>query len=174
MALGIVDLLQISVVAHFLDSGLKGDDLVIARHHDHRAKFEPLGEVRGADREIAATGLRPVIEHFERHPRSRYRRTRPLQLCRRPHEDAKLVREGAVPQAFGDPSAMLFLWILVIVMRTPSGQSNYPKGRAPKPSFHISGPAIRSRHRSPHEFIEERNRKVHIAVRGAIDHSFPD
>ena len=48
------------------------------------------------------------------------------------------------------------------------------KGRAPKPSFHISGRAIRNRHDSSHEFIEERNCEVHIAVRGAVDHSFPD
>ena len=58
VALGVVDFLQIGVVADRLDALLQGDDLVVAGHHGHGAELQPLGQVHGADRDVAAGRFR--------------------------------------------------------------------------------------------------------------------
>jgi hypothetical protein len=45
---------EIGIVADRLDALLQGDDLVVAGHHGHGAELQPLGEVHGADRDVAA------------------------------------------------------------------------------------------------------------------------
>src|SRR5690348_8035916 len=47
--LGIVHLLQISIVTNRLDTLLQWDDLVVAGHHDHGAELQTFGEVHRAD-----------------------------------------------------------------------------------------------------------------------------
>ena len=42
MTLGVVDLLQVGVIADCFDACLQRNDLVVASHDGHGAKFEPL------------------------------------------------------------------------------------------------------------------------------------
>jgi hypothetical protein len=49
VAFGVIDFLQIGVVAYCLDALLQGNDLIVAGHHLHDAKLKTLGEVHGAD-----------------------------------------------------------------------------------------------------------------------------
>jgi hypothetical protein len=49
VTLGVIDLLQISVVADCLDALLQRNYLVVASHHGDGPKFQPLRQVHGAD-----------------------------------------------------------------------------------------------------------------------------
>jgi hypothetical protein len=49
VTLGIIDLLQIGIVADRLDALLQWNDLVVAGHHSDGPKFEPLRQVHGAN-----------------------------------------------------------------------------------------------------------------------------
>ncbi len=69
VALGVVDFLQIGVVADRFDALLQGNDFVVAGHHDHGAKLQPFGEVHGADRDVAAGGFDMLIENLESYAR---------------------------------------------------------------------------------------------------------
>ena len=57
VTLGVIDLLQIGVVAHSFDALLQGDDFIIAGHHDDGAELQPLGQMHGADRDVTAGGF---------------------------------------------------------------------------------------------------------------------
>jgi hypothetical protein len=49
VTLGIIDLLQVRIVADRLDALLQWYDLVVAGHHRDGPKFKPLRQVHGAD-----------------------------------------------------------------------------------------------------------------------------
>ena len=49
VTLGVVDLLQIGIVADRLNTLLQGNDLVVAGHHGHGPELKTLGEMHGAD-----------------------------------------------------------------------------------------------------------------------------
>jgi hypothetical protein len=49
VTLGIVDLLQISIITDCLNSLLQGNDLVVTGHHHHGAEFQSFGEVHSAN-----------------------------------------------------------------------------------------------------------------------------
>lgn len=70
LALGVVDLLQVCVVAHGLNALLQWDDFIVARHRHHRAELQPLREVHRPDRDLAAGGLHVLVEHPGGHPRT--------------------------------------------------------------------------------------------------------
>ena len=61
--LGVVDLLQVGVVADGLDALLQRNDLVVAGHHDDGAELQPLGQVHRADRDVPARRLDVLVEH---------------------------------------------------------------------------------------------------------------
>src|SRR3984893_14395613 len=63
--LGVVDLLQIGIVADCLDALLQGNYFVVAGHHDPGPKFQPFGEVHGADRDVPVGGFDVFIENLE-------------------------------------------------------------------------------------------------------------
>ena len=67
MALGVIDLLQIGVVADRLDALLQRNDLIVAGHDHHGAKLQPLGQMHGADRDMTAGGFDLFVENLERH-----------------------------------------------------------------------------------------------------------
>jgi len=49
VAFGVIDLLEIRVVADSLNAFLQGDDFVITRHHGDGSEFQTFREVHGAD-----------------------------------------------------------------------------------------------------------------------------
>jgi hypothetical protein len=49
LALGVIDFLQIRVIADRLDTFLQGYDFIVACHHDHGPKLQTFGEVHSAD-----------------------------------------------------------------------------------------------------------------------------
>ncbi|GEP12220.1 hypothetical protein MMMDOFMJ_2543 [Methylobacterium gnaphalii] len=49
MGLGLVDLLQLCLVAHRVDAPLRGKHTVVAREHHYDLEFQALGEMHRAD-----------------------------------------------------------------------------------------------------------------------------
>lgn len=68
--LGVVDLLQIGIVADRLDAFLQGNYFVVAGDHDPGPKFQPFGEVHGADRDVPVGGFDVFIENLKARPAS--------------------------------------------------------------------------------------------------------
>jgi hypothetical protein len=62
--LGVVDLLQIGVVANRLDALLQGNYFVVTGHHNHSPKLQTLGEVHRADRNMPVGGFDVFIENL--------------------------------------------------------------------------------------------------------------
>src|SRR6266516_2678277 len=65
VAFGVIDLLQVRVVAYRLNSFLQGNDLVVAGHHGHSSEFQSFGKMHRTDRDVAAGGLDVLIENLE-------------------------------------------------------------------------------------------------------------
>ena len=82
VALGVIDLLQIGIVADRLDALLQGNDFVVAGHHDHGPKLQTFGEVHGADRDVPAGGFDVLIENLESKARFLDGSARTIQLRR--------------------------------------------------------------------------------------------
>src|ERR1700730_10043974 len=57
MPLGVVDLLQIGVIADRFDALLQGNYFVVAGHYDHGPKLQTLGKVHGTDRDVPVGGF---------------------------------------------------------------------------------------------------------------------
>ena len=105
VALGVIDFLQIGVVADGLDALLQGNDLVVAGHYCHGAELKTFGEVHGADRDVAAGGFDVLVENLECHSRFLDGRTRTIQLCCGSDKHAEFVREHTVLGPFCNPFA---------------------------------------------------------------------
>jgi hypothetical protein len=80
MPLGVVHLLQVSVVADRLDALLQRNDLVVASHDHDGATLELRGQVQGADRDVPAQRLDVLVEYFVGQPGLRDRGPRALEL----------------------------------------------------------------------------------------------
>jgi hypothetical protein len=105
VTLGVVDFLQVGVVADRLDPLLQGNDLVVAGHHGDGAEFQPLCQVHGADRDMAAGGFDILVENLERHARLLRGGLRAVQLTSGSDEHADLVRHHAGLCMFRNPIA---------------------------------------------------------------------
>jgi hypothetical protein len=82
MAFGIINLLQIGIVADRLDALLQGNYFVVAGHHDDGPKLQTFGEVHSADRNVPAGGFNVLIENLESKPSRVYGGARTIQLRR--------------------------------------------------------------------------------------------
>jgi hypothetical protein len=71
VSLGVIHLLEISVVTDSLDALLQGNDLVISSHHNYSAEFQTLGEVHGTDRDEAARCFHVIVKNLKDHARCR-------------------------------------------------------------------------------------------------------
>ena len=60
VALGVIDLCEVSVVGDALDTRLERDDFVVAGGDHHSAEFETLGEVYRADSDRSVSTIRSV------------------------------------------------------------------------------------------------------------------
>jgi hypothetical protein len=69
VALGVVDFLQIGVVADRRYALLLGDYFVVAGHHDHGPKLQTLGEAHGTYRDLPVGGFDVFIENLESNTR---------------------------------------------------------------------------------------------------------
>jgi Peptidase family M28 len=103
MALGVVDLLQVGLVAHALDPLLQRNDLVIAGHDGDGPKFQALGKMHRADRDVPAHRLDMIVEDFERYSRLLDGGLRAIELRRGPDEHAEFVRQQAGLDMAGYP-----------------------------------------------------------------------
>lgn len=65
MALGVIDFLQVGIVADRLDSFLQGNDFIVTGHDSHGAKLQTFGKMHGANRDVAARGLDVCVENLE-------------------------------------------------------------------------------------------------------------
>src|SRR5205823_11158331 len=65
MALGVVDLLQIGVVAHGLNALLQRHDFIIAGDHRHGSELQAFGQMHCADRYMARGGLDVLVKNLE-------------------------------------------------------------------------------------------------------------
>jgi hypothetical protein len=102
---GFVDLLEVRIVTDALHALLKWDDLVVAGHHDHGPEFETLGQVHGADRDVASGGFDVFVEDAEGETRTAHCGLSPSQLRGGTDEDAELVRQDPGLGSFGNPGA---------------------------------------------------------------------
>src|SRR3990170_574850 len=91
VALGVIDFLQVRVVADCFDSLLQGYDLVVAGHHDDRTELQSLSKVHGAYAGVTAGRLDVLIQDLERDSCLVRGRTGAVQLRRRPDEDAEFM-----------------------------------------------------------------------------------
>jgi hypothetical protein len=89
--LGVVDFLQIGVVADCLDALLQGNNFVIAGHHDHGPKLQTFREVHGADRNVPVGDFDVFIENLESNDRFLDSSACTIQLRCRPDEHSELM-----------------------------------------------------------------------------------
>ena len=108
MPLGIVDFLKVGIVGYALDPFLKGNDFIVASHHDDGSEFQALGEVHRADGDGAVFDLNLVAEFngscsgdFQRGPC-------PFEFGVGAHKDADLVWLASFAQPLCDPSSDCF------------------------------------------------------------------
>jgi hypothetical protein len=80
VALGVVDFLEIGIIAYGFDAFLEGDDFIVAGHDGYGAEFQALGQVHGADGDVAAGGFDVFIKYAEGHSGRFYCRLGALQL----------------------------------------------------------------------------------------------
>jgi hypothetical protein len=92
MALGVIDLLQVGIVANRFDPFLQRNYFVIAGHHGYGPKLEPFGEVHSADRDVPGGGFDMLIEDLESNPRILHSGARTIQLPYSSDEHAEFVR----------------------------------------------------------------------------------
>ena len=89
MAFGIVDLLQVGIVADRFDAPLQRDHLVVAGHHHDHPELQALGEVHRRHRHLAARRLDMLVEHARNQAPSLHSADRPLEFRLRADEHAK-------------------------------------------------------------------------------------
>src|SRR5271166_1593892 len=89
VALGVVDLLQIRIVADRLDALLQGHDLVIAGHDGDSTEFQSLRQMHGADGDVTAGRLHIIIQDLEWYSRLLCRSLRAVQLIHRANKQAE-------------------------------------------------------------------------------------
>ena len=64
VAFGVVDFLEVCIIADRSNPLLKRQDFLVAGHHGHAAEFETFGEVHGADRDMAVGGFDMVVQNI--------------------------------------------------------------------------------------------------------------
>ena len=62
MPLGVIDLLEFSVIPNSLNSVLGGNDFVITSHYHHRSELKSLSQMHCADGNVAANNIYIAIE----------------------------------------------------------------------------------------------------------------
>lgn len=82
---------------------LQGNDLVVAGHHAHGAKFQAFGKMHGADRQMAGGGLDVLVEDLDGNACKLGGRLRSVELGGRTDEDSDFVGEHAGLGPFGEP-----------------------------------------------------------------------
>ena len=91
MALGVVDLFQVGVVSYSFDAFLRRNNLIVARHHNYRAKFKSFRQMHGAERYITAGCFNMLVEYLERQSGLADRSTGAIQFRVRTDEHTDLV-----------------------------------------------------------------------------------
>src|SRR5439155_7959008 len=99
----VVHLFEFRIITHAFDAFLGGNDLVVASHHYDSAELKALGEVHGADGNLATDNLNIAFKNVNFHSRSRYCRASSIQFSILPDQNTDFVREYAVSRHAGDP-----------------------------------------------------------------------
>ena len=63
--LGVVDLFQVGLVDDGLDTGLRGDNLIVTGHYGDRPELQPFRKVHCADGDVTECGLDIIVEDLE-------------------------------------------------------------------------------------------------------------
>ena len=87
IALGVVDLFNVSIVRDRLDAVLQWDHLVVAGHHNRCAELQPFCQVHGADTGLPVGCLHMLVQNVERNTSSGNGSNRPRYLGIRANED---------------------------------------------------------------------------------------
>jgi hypothetical protein len=103
--LGIIDLLQIGVVAYRLDALLQRNNLVVTGHYDHSPELETFGKVHSANRDVAAGGFDMLVENLECDASLLDGRPRTIQLSSGLDKHPEFVRKYPILSPSRDPFA---------------------------------------------------------------------
>jgi hypothetical protein len=138
VALGVIDLLQISVVTDRLDALLQGNDFVVAGHYDHGAELKTFGKVHGANRDVGAGGFDMLIENLECYACFPYGRPRTIQLCRGSDKHTEFVWKYPVFSTRCDPFADSLGLLAFILERANRWQRTIEHGDRIAPIFVVA------------------------------------
>jgi hypothetical protein len=92
VTLGVIDFLQIGVVADRLDALLQGNYLVVTGHYGYGPELQAFREMHRADRGVAASGFDMFIENLECDSGRLCGGSRTIELCFGSDEHCEFVR----------------------------------------------------------------------------------
>ena len=150
MALCVIDFFQIRVIRNRFNPFLQGNDLIITGHHDDCSELQALGEMHGANRNVAAGRFDFLVEYLECEPCILDGRARPIQRLLLPEAVLEECVADAAWDAFahagltrtpGDRGVLLFAALFerrVVVL----GDEGIDREREPDESWQRAAEAV--------------------------------